>query len=106
MSNTAFLPTITLITYDTINNTVAIKSQYVGDDASLNNVIFVDITDEDTVLESIQVQQGNLFAYVKNYPSQINMVLDDNGHCILFSSTGDESKYSIDENGHLSYQVD
>lgn len=106
MGAMAFLPTITLITYDAVGNTISIKAEYVGDLDSFNNVMFVDITEENVILESLQVQQGNLYAYVKNYPNQINMLVDDNGHCILFSSTGDENKYSVDVNGHLLYQID
>lgn len=100
------LRTITLISYNSVTNEISITAQYVGED-DYGDVIFVDIAEDNINVEGLQIQQGNLYAYVKNYPDYINMVIDDNGHLIIFSAKGDEDRYSIDsDTGRLLYQID
>ena len=85
-------------------NTVEIRVKYnENEEDSLPNTIQGIITEYSGTLGDVSFKKGELIMIVKNHPEQINYQLDQNGHLILFTSTGDANRYHIDEMGYLIY---
>lgn len=93
--------TSTIITYNP-NGTVNIVTTYTGGDAP-PNVISTLIAQALGNTMGINFKEGELIAYLKNYPGQINLSINDKGELLLYTSSGDSQNYSIDGNGNLNY---
>jgi len=97
------LQTVTLIDYKN-DFTATIKCLFINENGDeLPNILFVDVAESSINYNGTLIQEGNLLAFLKNYPDQISLQIDDRGHLILFLQPI-ENNYSVEQTeGRLLY---
>jgi hypothetical protein len=98
MPETKVLNTRTLVTI--IGANISIQSYY--DQGIVNNNILEGfISDSIKTVEGMNFIEGELGIRMQNYPSKIDVTLDDNGNLVIVGDDAD--KYSLDASGNLIY---
>lgn len=103
MSQSGALQTSTKITYNA-DGTCEIKVYYDPNKyEGLPDTILAFIAEQDGAISSKTFKENELIIIVKNFPQNINFTIDNKGNLILFVTTGDGSRYSINDMGELEY---
>jgi len=99
MPITQKIPTQTSVSV--IGNNITIKTYYLGEE--LPEILFAKITDIVGSDNGTPYIEGELLIEMLNYLLHIDCYVDGNGNLILQNNTGDTEKYSIDNDGYLTY---
>ncbi len=98
MSEIKTIPTTTdIIIYE---DSIFINTVY-REESELPNTINTILSEIVGIIDGVPYIEGELVIQMKNYPSDINYILDGQGNLIVFVSTEDLDYYSINENGDL-----
>ncbi len=100
MPETKVIPTITELFLSGTH--IDIKTSYL-DLSTLPDTLSAFISETVGSQDMTPYIEGELIIQMKNHPQHLTYLLDSQGHLILVISTGDGSKYSINDNGHLIY---
>lgn len=104
MSQSGNLESSTRITYNE-DGTCEILVYYDPNQIDgLPNTILAFIAEQGGKILSKNFKENELVILVKNFPSKISFKIDNKGNLILFVTTNDADKYSINENGELEYE--
>jgi len=82
---------------------ITILTKFVQAGNVLPNTLDAFISNEVSSQEGVSYEENQLLIQMKNYPTQIDYTIDDDGSLIVFSNQGDVNKYSIDSEGNLIY---
>ena len=99
MSETKLIPTITELIV--AGSGISIKTSYFED--TLPDTISAAISESSGMQDGISYVEGELLIQTKNNPQNIFYTLNSDGNLILNITTGDETSYSINSNGDLTY---
>lgn len=95
------LSTITSLIADV--DSITIHTEY-KEAAELPNTIDAILAEAVGSLDGVSYIEGELVIEMKNYLSQINYKINDEGELVLYASTADIDYYSIDSNGNLVWE--
>ena len=79
------------------------KKTYYELGSELPNIISGFIAFEEGVKNTVTFKLGELGFDMKNYPSDIDVILNSKGELEIILDTGDANSYSINANGDLIY---
>jgi hypothetical protein len=102
MAETKLIPTLT--EFSVAGTSISITSRY--DENDLPDTLLCRIPEEVGNQNGVLFIEGELLIKVKEYLTHIDYQLDGDGNLIQLISTGDEDKYSINENGELIYTTE
>lgn len=104
MSTSNTLKTTTVLSYNEDNSLVILT--YFDSNYSQNNIQLSDISTIYQQIEDVDINEGDLYMNVINYPDKIEIEMNDDGEIVLFLKNEKENNYSIDENdGSLLYNM-
>ena len=99
MSETKIIPTSTSVSV--LGTDITIHTEYVED---LPNTLKAEITSDVGIINGVNFTNGELLITMKNYPEKINYTINGMGELIVYATTPDLDKYSINENGDLIWE--